>query len=59
MGQLLHYHVTQPKPDGPTEAEKKIEAMMAEIENEMENGLPGAEFFGICHQCSERVKVTV
>ncbi|XP_023242012.1 LIM domain-containing protein jub-like [Centruroides sculpturatus] len=51
---LLPYNVTPPRPKGPTEAEKKIEALMKQIEDEMESN-PEGEFFGICHTCGEKV----
>ncbi|XP_015912712.1 LIM domain-containing protein jub [Parasteatoda tepidariorum] len=51
---FLPYNVTPPRQKGPTEAEKKIEALMREIEDEMENN-PGNDFFGICHTCGEKV----
>lgn len=56
LGSLLPYSVTPPKPKGPSEAEKKIEEMMKEIENEMENGVPSGDYFGVCHTCGERVQ---
>lgn len=59
LGGLLPYSVTPPKPKGPSEAEKKIEAMMAQIEEEMENGPPSGDYFGVCHTCGERVQVLV
>ncbi|RWS29456.1 uncharacterized protein B4U80_04576 [Leptotrombidium deliense] len=52
---LLPYSVTPPRPKGPTEAEKKIEAMMKQIEDELENS-PQGEYFGLCHTCGERVQ---
>jgi len=53
---LLHYSVTPARSRGPTEAEKKIEQMMKEIENEIENGPPAGDYFGVCHTCGERVQ---
>lgn len=53
---LLPYSVTPPRPKGPTEAEKKIEQMMKEIEDEMENSPPHGDYFGVCHTCGERVQ---
>lgn len=50
---LLPYTVTPPKSRGPTEAEKKIEKLMVEIEDELER--KGGEYYGICHTCSEKV----
>lgn len=52
---LLPYNVTPPRPKGPTEAEKKIEALMKQIEDELEHNPPEGEFFGICHTCGEKV----
>lgn len=43
---LLPYNITPPRQKGPTEAEKKIEALMREIEDEMENNPPESEYFG-------------
>ncbi|GFQ86712.1 LIM domain-containing protein jub [Trichonephila clavata] len=51
---LLPYNVTPPRQKGPTEAEKKIEALTKQIEDEMETN-PEGEFFGICHTCGEKV----
>jgi LIM domain-containing protein len=56
LGSLLPYSVTPPKPKGPSEAEKKVEEMMRDIENEMENGIPSGDYFGVCHTCGERVQ---
>lgn len=44
---LLPYNITPPRQKGPTEAEKKIEALMREIEDEMENNPPESEYFGM------------
>ncbi|XP_064466701.1 LIM domain-containing protein jub-like [Ornithodoros turicata] len=52
---LLPYNVTPPRPKGPTEAEKKIEALMKQIEDELEHNPPEGEFFGVCHTCGEKV----
>ncbi|KAJ8920745.1 hypothetical protein NQ315_004885 [Exocentrus adspersus] len=52
---LLPYSVTPPKPRGPTEAEKKIEEMTRQIEEEMEKHEEEGEYFGICHTCAEKV----
>ncbi|CAG0891559.1 unnamed protein product [Darwinula stevensoni] len=52
---LLPYHVTPPRPLGPTEAEKKIEALTRQIEEEMENREEEGEYFGICYTCGEKV----
>lgn len=43
---LLPYSVTPPKPRGPTEAEKKIEEMTRQIEEEMEKHEEEGEYFG-------------
>lgn len=52
---LLPYSVTPPKPRGPTEAQKKIEEMTRQIEEEMERHEEEGEYFGICHTCGEKV----
>ncbi|XP_054708399.1 LIM domain-containing protein jub-like [Uloborus diversus] len=52
---FLPYNITPPRSKGPTEAEKKIEALMREIEDEMENNPPETEYFGVCHTCGEKV----
>ncbi|KAG5889010.1 hypothetical protein JTB14_033939 [Gonioctena quinquepunctata] len=52
---LLPYSITPPKPRGPTEAEKKIEEMTRQIEEEMEKHEEEGEYFGICHTCGEKV----
>lgn len=52
---LLPYSVTPPKPRGPTEAEKKIEEMTRQIEEEMEKHEEEGEYFGICHTCGDKV----
>ncbi|XP_050510404.1 LIM domain-containing protein jub isoform X1 [Diabrotica virgifera virgifera] len=52
---LLPYSVTPPKPRGPTEAERKIEEMTRQIEEEMEKHEEEGEYFGICHTCGEKV----
>lgn len=44
---LLPYSVTPPRPRGPTEAEKKIEEMTRQIEEEMEKHEEEGEYFGI------------
>ncbi|GAB6030406.1 hypothetical protein CHUAL_007284 [Chamberlinius hualienensis] len=51
---LLPYSVTPPRPLGPSEAEKKIEALTKQLEEEMENS-PEGEYFGVCHTCGEKV----
>lgn len=52
---LLPYSVTPAKTKGPTEAEKKIELLMKEIEDELENCYKGGDYYGICHTCSDKV----
>ncbi|KAF5303033.1 hypothetical protein FQR65_LT08362 [Abscondita terminalis] len=52
---LLPYSITPPRPRGPTEAEKKIEEMTRQIEEEMEKHEEEGEYFGICHTCGEKV----
>ncbi|CAG9825142.1 unnamed protein product [Phaedon cochleariae] len=52
---LLPYSVTPPKPRGPTAAEKKIEEMTRQIEEEMEKHEEEGEYFGICHTCGDKV----
>lgn len=51
----LNYDVTPPKPQGMSEAEKKIEALTREIEKEMEEKDPIGDYFGICCHCGEKV----
>lgn len=45
MKSPLPYQVTPPLPKGPTEAEKKVEALTAELENQFEKN-PQGEYFG-------------
>lgn len=52
---LLPYNVTPPRPRGPTEAEKKIEEMTRQIEEEMEKHEEEGEYFGLCHTCGDKV----
>ncbi|KAK5645769.1 hypothetical protein RI129_004233 [Pyrocoelia pectoralis] len=52
---LLPYSITPPRPRGPTEAERKIEEMTRQIEEEMEKHEEEGEYFGICHTCGEKV----
>ncbi|KAG8177233.1 hypothetical protein JTE90_016064 [Oedothorax gibbosus] len=52
---FLPYNITPPRGKGPTEAEKKIEALMREIEDEMENNPAETDCFGVCHICREKV----
>lgn len=44
---LLPYNVTPPRPRGPTEAERKIEEMTRQIEEEMEKHEEEGEYFGM------------
>jgi len=52
---LLPVMVMTGKPKGPTEAERKIEEMTRQIEEEMEKHEEEGEYFGICHTCGEKV----
>ncbi|XP_050529273.1 LIM domain-containing protein jub isoform X2 [Daktulosphaira vitifoliae] len=54
---LLPYNVTPPRPMGPTEAEKKIEELTRQLEEQMETQevAVGGEYFGICHTCGNKV----
>ncbi|GLH13728.1 LIM domain-containing protein jub [Gryllus bimaculatus] len=52
---LLPYSVTPPRPMGPTEAERKIEELTRQLEEEMEKQEEEGEYFGICHTCGEKV----
>ncbi|XP_012256719.2 LIM domain-containing protein jub [Athalia rosae] len=52
---LLPYNVTPPRPSGPTEAERKIEELTRQLEEEMEKQEEEGEYFGICHTCGEKV----
>ena len=52
---LLPYQIAPTKSKGPTTAELKIEALMKQIEDEMDNSAAG-EFFGLCQTCGERVE---
>ncbi|XP_045470161.1 LIM domain-containing protein jub isoform X2 [Harmonia axyridis] len=52
---LLPYSVTPPRPRGPTDAQKKIEEMTRQIEEEMEKHEEEGEYFGICHTCGDKV----
>uniref|UniRef100_T1ITW3 LIM zinc-binding domain-containing protein n=1 Tax=Strigamia maritima TaxID=126957 RepID=T1ITW3_STRMM len=51
---LLPYSITPARPYGPSEAEKKIEALTKQLEEEMENQ-PDGDYFGVCHTCGEKV----
>lgn len=44
---LLPYHITPPRPRGPSEAEKKVEEMTRQIEEEMEKLEEEGEYFGM------------
>ncbi|GFX56252.1 LIM domain-containing protein jub [Trichonephila clavipes] len=44
---LLPYNITPPRGKEPTEAEKKIEALMREIEDEMENNPSDSDYFDL------------
>ncbi|XP_031622786.1 LIM domain-containing protein jub [Contarinia nasturtii] len=50
---LLPYSVTS-RP-GKTEAERKIEELTRQLEEEMERNEEQGEYFGICHTCGEKV----
>jgi len=60
---VLPMMVTGPKPQGPTAAEKKLEALTKQLEEEMEkesvgvgsSNVAGKEFFGNCFACSRPV----
>lgn len=52
---LLPYNVTPPRPIGPTEAERKIEELTRQLEEEMEKNEEEGEYFGICHTCGDKV----
>ncbi|KAJ8687287.1 hypothetical protein QAD02_023081 [Eretmocerus hayati] len=52
---LLPYNVTPPRPSGPTEAERKIEELTRQLEEEMEKQEEEGEYFGVCHTCREKV----
>ncbi|EGI60029.1 PREDICTED: LIM domain-containing protein jub [Acromyrmex echinatior] len=51
---LLPYNVIS-RPSGPTEAERKIEELTRQLEEEMEKQEEEGEYFGICHTCGEKV----
>lgn len=44
---LLPYNVTPPRPTGPTEAERKIEELTRQLEEEMEKNEEQGEYFGL------------
>jgi LIM domain-containing protein len=47
--------VTPPRHTGPTEAERKIEELTRQLEEEMEKTEEQGEYFGICYTCKEKV----
>nr|XP_014097218.2 LIM domain-containing protein jub-like [Bactrocera oleae] len=53
---LLPYSVTPPRPTGPTEAQRKIEELTRQLEEEIEQSEEQGEYFGICHTCGDKVK---
>ncbi|XP_036319033.1 LIM domain-containing protein jub-like [Rhagoletis pomonella] len=53
---LLPYSVTPPRPIGPTEAQRKIEELTRQLEEEIEQSEEQGEYFGICHTCGDKVK---
>ncbi|CAK1550109.1 unnamed protein product [Leptosia nina] len=52
---LLPYSITPPRPPGPSEAQRKIEEMTRQLEEEMERQDEEGEYFGICHTCGAGV----
>ncbi|MDE5061021.1 hypothetical protein OZD67_02660 [Wolbachia endosymbiont of Drosophila nikananu] len=46
---LLPYSVTPPRPAGPTEAQRKIEELTRQLEEEIEQSEEHGEYFGECH----------
>ncbi|GJQ85614.1 hypothetical protein Trydic_g20164 [Trypoxylus dichotomus] len=55
---LLPYHITPPRPRGPSEAERKIEEMTRQIEEEMEKLEEEGEYFGEFRRMSMSASVT-
>lgn len=51
---LLPYNVT-PRPAGKSEAERKLEELTRQLEEELERNEEQGEYFGICHTCGEKV----
>lgn len=51
---LLPYSVV-PRPIGRSEAERKIEELTRQLEEEMERNEEQGEYFGICHTCGDKV----
>lgn len=47
--------MTPPRPAGRSEAERKIEELTRQLEEEMERNEEQGEYFGICHTCGEKV----
>ncbi|XP_063617435.1 LIM domain-containing protein jub [Cydia splendana] len=52
---LLPYSITPPRPAGPSEAQRKIEELTRQLEEEMERQDEEGEYFGICHTCGTGV----
>ncbi|XP_043238568.1 LIM domain-containing protein jub-like isoform X1 [Amphibalanus amphitrite] len=52
---LLPYQVTPPKSQGPSEAEKKLDELTRQLEEELEGGEEEGEYFGMCYTCGEKV----
>ncbi|GBP62178.1 LIM domain-containing protein jub [Eumeta japonica] len=48
---LLPYSITPPRPAGPSEAQRKIEELTRQLEEEMERQDEEGEYFGVCHTC--------
>jgi len=44
---LLPYSVTPPRPAGPTEAQRKIEELTRQLEEEIEQSEKHGEYFGV------------
>ncbi|CAB4061629.1 AJUBA [Lepeophtheirus salmonis] len=51
---LLPYSITPPRPKGPSEAEKKIDELTKQLEEEMDKE-EELEYFGECALCREKV----
>lgn len=49
-------YVTPPRPAGRSEAEKKIEELTRQLEEEMERNEEQGEYFGVCHTCGDKVR---
>lgn len=52
---LLPYNVTPPRSAGRSEAERKVEELTRQLEEEMERNEDQGEYFGICHTCGDKV----